>query len=56
MTAYSRDGKEWTPDNFIDPLPIGWGETVKVGIIAENGYKARFEATFDEYKLTQPKK
>jgi hypothetical protein len=29
---------------------------VKVGLIAENGYNAAFEAVFDEYTLTVPKK
>jgi hypothetical protein len=54
--AYSRDGKEWTADSSADGVELGWGGKVKVGLIAENGYSAAFEAVFDEYTLTVPKK
>lgn len=51
--AHSRDGKEWKEHDAVE---AGWGGKVKVGLIAENGYNAPFEVTFDEYKLTVPKK
>src|SRR5262245_15369410 len=52
--SFSRDGKEWSPQNRIASVEVEWKEKVKVGVIAENGYNAAFEATFDEYKLTVP--
>ncbi|MBA4062147.1 MAG: hypothetical protein C0501_00245 [Isosphaera sp.] len=51
-SAHSRDGKGWTEHGAVE---VGWG-AVKVGVMAENGYKAPFEVTFDEYTLTVPKK
>jgi regulation of enolase protein 1 (concanavalin A-like superfamily) len=50
--TYSGDGKKW--DSTFE-VEVGWGKKVKVGLIAENGYKVPFVATFDEYKLEQPK-
>jgi hypothetical protein len=36
---------------------VGWPDTVRVGVMAENGLAAaRVEATFDQYSLTLPKK
>ncbi len=51
---HSRDGKVWTELNTYKN--ISWGDNVKVGVIAENGYKAPFIAVFDQYTFTQPKK
>ncbi len=50
--SYSLDGKKWTA---LGSYGIEWGEVLKVGVIAENGYKAPFEAAFDEYTLTLTK-
>jgi regulation of enolase protein 1 (concanavalin A-like superfamily) len=50
--TYSGDGKTWY--TTFEP-EVGWGKKVKVGVIAEHGYKVPFVATFDEYKLEQPK-
>ena len=52
MTAYSRDGKDWSE---IGEWTI-WGDTVKIGVVAENGNNTPFTATFDQYTLMQPKK
>jgi regulation of enolase protein 1 (concanavalin A-like superfamily) len=52
-TNFSRDGKEWTPDTRLGVLDVGWTGPVRVGVIAENGYRATFEAAFDEYRLTR---
>jgi regulation of enolase protein 1 (concanavalin A-like superfamily) len=53
IAAYSHDDKTWYE---IEKVEVDWGSKVKVGVIAENGYKAPFEAVFDQYSLTQPKK
>jgi regulation of enolase protein 1 (concanavalin A-like superfamily) len=49
--SYSPDGKNWNS--------LGWyaveGDLLQVGVVAENGFKAPFEATFDEYELVQTK-
>lgn len=50
----TRDGVN--EDYKFGAVEVGWGETVKVGVVAENGYPAPFEATFDEYAVTVPKK
>ena len=52
-TAYSRDGKEWFEFNV---WTVAWSDTVKIGVVAENGCNAPFNVTFDKYSLTQPKK
>jgi hypothetical protein len=52
-SGYSRDRDEWYA---FPALTVAWPAKVKVGVIAENGYPAPFEATFDEYKLTVRKK
>ncbi|MCI0703325.1 MAG: DUF1349 domain-containing protein [Planctomycetia bacterium] len=51
--AYSRDGKEWT--EFLAD-EVEWKDTVKVGVYAKHFSDTPFEATFDEYTLTVPKK
>ncbi|MBX9623736.1 MAG: hypothetical protein K2X82_07965 [Gemmataceae bacterium] len=50
--GFSRDGVEWTD---LGEYQVGWPDRVKVGVIAGNGPKARFEVTFDRYGVTQPK-
>lgn len=50
--SYSFDGKKWTP---VGSYAIAWGDTLKVGVVAENGYKAPFAAAFDDYSLTLTK-
>jgi len=50
--TYSCDGKEWYSTFEVE---VGWGKKVKVGMIAENGYKVPFVVTFDKYQLEQPK-
>jgi regulation of enolase protein 1 (concanavalin A-like superfamily) len=52
--AHSRDGKRWT--EFKTQKDLRWPDRVKIGVIAKNGYKDPFEATFDEFSVTQPKK
>ena len=52
-TAYSRDGKEWFEFNV---WTVAWSDTVKVGVVAENGNNTPFNVTFDQYTLMQPKK
>jgi regulation of enolase protein 1 (concanavalin A-like superfamily) len=49
---YSRDGKKWTP---LGSYSCEWGDTLRVGVVAENGFKAPFEVAFDEYTLTSTK-
>jgi regulation of enolase protein 1 (concanavalin A-like superfamily) len=46
---YSLDGKKWTLLHWREGE---WGNTVKVGVVAENSFRAPFEAVFDEYALT----
>ena len=53
MTAYSRDGKDWSE---IGEWTVAWSDTVKIGVVAENGCNTPFSVTFDKYSLTQPKK
>lgn len=50
--TYSPDGKKWYSTFEVE---VGWGKKVKIGMIAENGYKSPFLATFDEYKVEQSK-
>ncbi len=52
-TDCSRNGKEWALASEIED---GWKGKVNVGVIAENGSEVTFEATFEEYQLTLPKK
>jgi hypothetical protein len=52
--SWGRDGKKW--HEFQQEYQVGWGETVRVGVVAENEYKAPFEATFDRFRITQPGK
>jgi hypothetical protein len=47
---WSRDGKKW--HEFKQDYQVGWGETVRIGVVAENEYKAPFEATFDQFRIT----
>jgi hypothetical protein len=52
VTGYwGRDGKKW--HEFMLDHRVGWDETVRVGVVAENKYRARFEATFDRFRITQ---
>jgi regulation of enolase protein 1 (concanavalin A-like superfamily) len=48
--SYSPDAKKWQP---IGRYAIEWGDVLKVGVVAENGFKAPFEVAFDEYALAQ---
>jgi regulation of enolase protein 1 (concanavalin A-like superfamily) len=50
--SYSTDGKKWTS---LGSHEAAWGDTVKVGVIAENTLRGPFEAVFDEYVLTRTK-
>lgn len=52
-SSYSTDGKDW--DELVS-FEEDLADAVKVGVFAENSYKAPFEVIFDEYTLTQPKK
>lgn len=51
--SYSGDGKEWT--DFL-PDDVEWPATVKVGVYAKHLTDVQFDAVFDEYTLTVPKK
>lgn len=53
QAAWSRDGKDW---KGFTPTPTGWGDKVKVGVIAESGLEDAAEVVFDRYTLTQRKK
>jgi regulation of enolase protein 1 (concanavalin A-like superfamily) len=50
--SYSRDAKKWTP---VGSYAIAWDEDLKVGVVAENGFRAPFDVAFDEYKLKPEK-
>jgi regulation of enolase protein 1 (concanavalin A-like superfamily) len=50
--SYSTDGKTW---KRLDSYELEWGESTRVGVVAENSYKAPFEIVFDEYVLTRTK-
>jgi regulation of enolase protein 1 (concanavalin A-like superfamily) len=50
--SFSADAKEWTS---LDSAEAEWGDTVKVGVIAENAFQARFEVVFDKYVLVRSK-
>ena len=52
-TAFSYDKGDW---QSLGSATVGWGAMVKVGVVAENNFNAPFEATFDQYELTRPKK
>ncbi len=52
ICSYSLDGKKWKP---LGSYSAEWGETLKVGVVAENGFKAPFDIAFDEYKVTLAK-
>jgi len=53
-TAFGTDGEAWVN---LKTYTVEWPETVKAGVMAENGSAAvRFEAVFDQYSLTLPKK
>jgi hypothetical protein len=55
LTAFwGRDGKTW--NEFRVNYPVEWGDTVRVGIVAENQYLAQFEATFSEFQISRPGK
>jgi regulation of enolase protein 1 (concanavalin A-like superfamily) len=49
---HSRDGKKWAP---LGSYAMEWGAALKVGVLAENGFKEPFEVAFDEYTLTLTK-
>ncbi|AWM35684.1 hypothetical protein GobsT_66330 [Gemmata obscuriglobus] len=51
---WSRDGKTW--HEIKSDHRVGWEETVRVGVVAENSYQAQFEVTIDQFRLTQPAK
>lgn len=53
IAGWSRDGKEWKD---FEPQDVAWGDKVKVGVAAENNLGVAVEVTFDEYRLSQPKK
>lgn len=52
--GYSRDGKEWTA--FLLDKALKTTEPLKVGVFATHATDDPFEATFDQYTLTAPKK
>jgi hypothetical protein len=52
-SSYSTDGKKW--DAFT-PDRVDWKTPVKVGVYIKNLSDTPFEATFDQYSLTLPKK
>ena len=47
--SYSTDGTKW---KALCSAPGGVGEKVRVGVVAENSFKAPFEIVFDKYVLT----
>jgi hypothetical protein len=49
---FSRDGKKW---NDVWSTEVEWGDALKVGVVAENTFKAPFEVVFDHYTLTGAK-
>jgi regulation of enolase protein 1 (concanavalin A-like superfamily) len=49
--SYSSDGKTW---EILDSHEAAWPEVLKVGVVAENNYKAPFEVVFSEYTITKP--
>jgi hypothetical protein len=56
VTAFwGRDGKKWHEFSRRD-YQVGWGKTVRVGVVAENEYEAPFAATFGRFRITQPGK
>jgi regulation of enolase protein 1 (concanavalin A-like superfamily) len=52
--GYSRDGKEWTP--FLFEKALKTTAPLKVGVFATHATDDPFEAVFDQYTLTVPKK
>ncbi len=52
--SYSRDGKEWT--KFLFTKTLKTAEPIKVGVYATHATDGPFEATFDQYSLSVPKK
>jgi hypothetical protein len=52
-SGHSRDRSAWYE---FAAVAVKWGEKVRVGVVAENGYNAPFAAEFDEYTLTVHKK
>ena len=49
--AWGRDGRSW---NEVDlEHRVGWAEVVRVGVVAENSYRAGFEATFDQFRVAR---
>jgi hypothetical protein len=47
--SYSTDGTKWT---LLHSYAGDWRDTLKVGVVAENSFKAPFEIVFDEYAIT----
>ena len=43
------DGKKWKPLCLHE---LVWGDRVKVGVVAENSFKAPFDVAFDGYTIT----
>jgi regulation of enolase protein 1 (concanavalin A-like superfamily) len=52
--SYSRDGKDWTA--FIQKQKFHATGRIKVGVFATHATDRPFEALFDQYSLTVPKK
>jgi regulation of enolase protein 1 (concanavalin A-like superfamily) len=50
--SYSTDGKKWT---LIHSYVGDWKDALKVGVVAENNFKAPFEIVFDEYAIAVAK-
>jgi regulation of enolase protein 1 (concanavalin A-like superfamily) len=48
-SSFSTDGKKWRP---LCLYGVEWGDRVKVGVVAENSFKAPFDVAFDEYAIT----
>jgi regulation of enolase protein 1 (concanavalin A-like superfamily) len=50
--SHSTDGKTWKELNAYE---AEWADAPKVGVVAENSFKAPFEVVFSEYTLTLAK-
>lgn len=49
FASFSTDGEKWQK---LGEFEVNWKAEVKVGVFAENSFKAPFAATFGEYKVS----
>jgi regulation of enolase protein 1 (concanavalin A-like superfamily) len=49
QSSFSTDAKKWKPLCLHE---LAWGDRVKVGVVAENSFKAPFDVAFDGYAIT----